>query len=313
VPTDRSDLVIRPITGPAELDLFRTLSYSLDEELADDLAAGRRRPEWLWVALRGGRLEARAAWWGDAARGVPSVLDFLDVGDAPDRIEIGERLLEVALGQVVAPGHGVPEYVRFVPPDWREHDEARREVEDLMAIVSHAGARLLAERFRFEWRPGTPVPGPAGRLTFRPASGDGELLDLMTLVLEGTLDAHGRRDLARMPPRQAAVSHFERDLARHRSPRQWWQVAALPGGEPVGFVFPARNDYGAIIAYLGVLPAHRGHGYIDEILAAGTRTLAAQDVPRIRAATDLGNGPMARAFARAGWVNFERSIDMAWD
>jgi RimJ/RimL family protein N-acetyltransferase len=139
------------------------------------------------------------------------------------------------------------------------------------------------------------------------------MIDLMTLALDGTLDAHGRRDLARMPAREAATRQYHDEFGRYRSPRQWWQIAELPGGEPAGFVFPARNDYGAIIAYLGVLPAHRGHGYINEILAAGTRILAAQDVPRIRATTDLGNVPMAAAFARAGWVNFENSINMAWD
>jgi hypothetical protein len=43
-----------------------------------------------------------------------------------------------------------------------------------------------------------------------------------------------------------------------------------------------------------------------------SRLLAAQDVPRIRAATDVGNAPMAAAFARAGYVTFERQIDMTW-
>jgi len=40
--------------------------------------------------------------------------------------------------------------------------------------------------------------------------------------------------------------------------------------------------------------------------------LAAQNVARIRAATDVGNAPMAAAFARAGYVIFERQIDMTW-
>jgi hypothetical protein len=35
-------------------------------------------------------------------------------------------------------------------------------------------------------------------------------------------------------------------------------------------------------------------------------------VLRIRASTDLDNVPMAEAFGRAGWVNFERSISMTW-
>jgi RimJ/RimL family protein N-acetyltransferase len=137
-------------------------------------------------------------------------------------------------------------------------------------------------------------------------------MDLMTLTMDGTLDAHSRSDLARMPARQAAVMHFQGELARYGSPRDWWQIATLPGGEPVGFVIPARNDYGAIIAYLGVLPAHRGNGYINEILAEGTRILVAQGVPRIRAATDLANVPMAEAFTRAGWVNYELAISMTW-
>ena len=187
----RNDLVIRPPAGPQELELFRGLHYCLDHELAEDLADGRRRPEWMWVALRDGRLEARAAWRGGAGNAVPSLLDFLDVGDAPDRAAIGGSLLRAALSEIMTAPGAAPEYVRFV--------------------------------------------------------------------------------------------------------------------------CPARNDYGAIIAYLGVLPAHRGHGYIDEILAAGTRVLAAQDVPRIRATTDLGNAPMAAAFTRAGWVNFENSINMVWD
>jgi RimJ/RimL family protein N-acetyltransferase len=135
---------------------------------------------------------------------------------------------------------------------------------------------------------------------------------LMTLVLDGTLNAHSRDRLTRISARQAAVRHYEEDLAHYRSPRDWWRIATLPDGEPVGFVTPARNDYNPIIGYVAVLPAHRGNGYIDEILAEGTRVLSEQDVPRIRAATDVGNTPMANAFQRAGYVNFERAINMTW-
>ncbi|MGH3657981.1 MAG: GNAT family N-acetyltransferase, partial [Micromonosporaceae bacterium] len=112
--------------------------------------------------------------------------------------------------------------------------------------------------------------------------------------------------------RSAAVRHYTEELARYSSPRAWWRIATLPDGEPVGFVIPARNPYHPIIAYLGVLPAHRGNGYIDDILAEGTRILAQLDVPRIRASTDLGNTPMAAAFHRAGYVTFERTIAMTW-
>ncbi len=43
----------------------------------------------------------------------------------------------------------------------------------------------------------------------------------------------------------------------------------------VVIVIPAHNGYNPIIAYLGVVPAHRGHRYIHDVLAAGTSMLAA--------------------------------------
>ncbi len=150
----------------------------------------------------------------------------------------------------------------------------------------------------------------------RPGDEHPAALDILDLDDSGrpeTVDAHGRADLALMSPREAAAKHFHEELALYTSPRDWWRIADLPGGEPVGFVISAHNGYSPIIAYLGVLPAHRGHGYIADILAEGTRVLAAQDVPFIKASTDLGNVPMAAAFHRAGWVTTGHQIDMTWD
>ncbi|MEU2024040.1 GNAT family N-acetyltransferase [Streptomyces sp. NPDC016469] len=311
------DLTIRPLTGPEELKLFLGLPYVLDHELADDLATGRRRPEWMWVALRGDQVVARIAWWSrDGA--APLLLDFFDLDDTlplAEREKAGLRLVETATAAVVPAGAPRPEYGRFVPPDWREDPAVREAVEARIRIMERTGARMLVERLRLEWRAGTPVPAASGRLRFRAVEGREDLLALMAPVMEGTLDAHGQTDLASgLTPRLAAEKHYDEELAGYATPREWWRIAELPDGEPVGFVIPARNSYNPIIAYIGVLPAHRGHGYIDDILAEGTRILAAQDgVERIRAATDLGNVPMAKAFARLGYVNFERAFDMVWD
>jgi len=306
---DPHDLTLRPITGPEELGLFTRLHDVLDHELAGDLADGRRRPEWMWVALRGGHLVARAAWWARPGHDEPHVLDVFDLDErAHDRVGVGVRLLETAMAAVPAR----PEYCRFVPPGWRDDPAARTPVEERMAALERTGARLFVERLRLEWRPGTPVPEPRGRLTFRPVGAAEELIRLMADVLDGTLDAHSRADLKRMCAWEAAVAQYEDELSGYPSPREWWRIATLPDGEPVGFVIPARNAYHPIIAYLAVRPAHRGNGYVDDILAEGTRVLAAQDVPLIRASTDLGNVPMARAFERAGYVTFEHQIDMTW-
>ncbi|HEY0536523.1 MAG TPA: GNAT family N-acetyltransferase [Actinoplanes sp.] len=312
-------LVVRPLSGPDELDLFNRLPYLLNDEVADDLTAGRRRTPWLWVALRGDHVVARAGWWARAGDRHPFLMDIFDVDGSADD---GLALLKAALPAMTAPGApSPPEFLRFVPAEgpftgpWR-------------TVLEQSGARLLVERRRLEWRPSSPVPPASGRLEwspsspvppasgrleFRPPSGDpAELIDLMTLVLDGTLDAHSRADLRRLSPREVATEQFHEELVRYPSPRSWWRIARLPGGDPVGFVIPARNDYNAVIAYIGVVPAHRGHGYIDDILAEGTRILAAEGVPRIRANTDVGNFPMEAAFARAGYETFQRQVDLTW-
>jgi len=303
------------LTGPGELDLFLRLSYVLDDELADDLAQGRRRPEWMWVATSGDRLLARASWWGRPGGLGPDVLDVFDLDDTLDAdaaIEVGTRLLQTALAAVVPAGSTPPEYGRYIPPDWRDDRAARRVVESRMSVLAGLGATPLVERLRLEWRAGSPVPSPSERLRFRSVSGREELVALMEPVLQATLDAHSRADLQTMSPADVAAKHFDDEFARFSSPRDWWQVGELEEGEPVGFVVPARNTYHAIIAYVGVLPEHRGNGYIDDLLGQGTRFLAGQDAPRIRASTDVGNIPMAQAFARAGYVNFQRAINMTW-
>ena len=309
------DLTIRPITGPDELDLFNELPYQLNEELAGDLDDGYRRPGWLWVALRGGRLAARVAWWARPGHEHPDALDILDLDDSghPETVDIAARLLSTAMAEVVPEGTQPPYYLRFADPDWREVPATRQATEDRMAAAAQTGARLFVERLNLKWRPGTPIPVPTGRLCFRPVISPEDLLALMTEVMDGTLDAHGRADMAQMPAREAAAKHYHEELALYTSPRDWWRIANLPGGEPVGFVIPAHNGYNPVIAYLGVVPKQRGHGYIDEILAEGTRVLAAQHVPLIKASTDMGNVPMAAAFHRAGWATTGHQIDMTWD
>ncbi|WP_328308445.1 GNAT family N-acetyltransferase [Streptomyces sp. NBC_00442] len=316
MPNTASDITVRPLAGPEELGRFQQLSYVLDDELADDLATGRRIPRWMWVAVRDGRVLARIAWWAAKLGDAPHNLDFFDVDDglpAAERHEIGLRLLETATAAVVPAGAPRPEYGRFLPSDWRADPAAREVVETRLSILTAAGATPLVERLRLEWRPGTPLAEPSGRLAFRPATDREELISLMTLVVEGSLDEHTREELLTMTPRASAELMYEEEFRSYRTPREWWRIAELKdGGEPVGFVIPARNSYNPIISYIGVLPAHRGHGYIDDILAEGTRVLAEQHVPRIRAATDLPNVPMANAFARAGYVVFQRVINMIW-
>ncbi len=317
MPSDAAlaELVLRPISGPEEIELFNTLPYTINHELADDLAEGRRIPAWMWLALRGERVVARVAWWAKAAGATgPDALDILDIDDEdPYAVDAAHALFAKASASVIGDGGTHVEYGRFIPGDWREDPRARRAVEHRMAVLEATGARLTVERLRLEWRPGTELPARDPRLAFRPALDEAELLALQTRVLDGTLDFHSQDDLKKNSADDVAKEWWDDEFARYTTPREWWQIATLADtGEAVGFVIPAKNSYHPIIAYIGVVPEHRGKGYIHGILGEGTRILAAQDVPRIRAATDVGNVPMAAAFERAGFVNFERAINMAW-
>ncbi|MDE3721328.1 GNAT family N-acetyltransferase [Nocardiopsis sp. N85] len=312
-----SDLTVRPITGPEELDLFTRFPYMLNDELAGDLAEGRRVPEWMWVALDGDRLVARLAFWALERGDAPLLLDVLDVDDAdgePDRTAALEHLLRTALGATLPEGAVPPEYLRYVSAGWRAVPVEHRAVTERMAAVEKTGGSLLVERLRFEWTKGEVTPAPGDRLRFREIRDEREMRDLMERALQGSLDAHHRSETATKTPAEIVSDGFEEEFARYSTPRSWWRIATLPDGEPVGFVLPARNAYHPIIGYIAVLPEHRGYGYIDDILAEGTRVLVEEGgVTYARASTDLGNTPMAAAFARAGYATISEVIDMTWD
>src|SRR5689334_15520789 len=107
-----TDTTIRAL-GAGELERF--LSYRGRQVpgvgLADrrdflETAAQRHyRPEWTWVAERGGEVIARAAYWGLPDDSHPFALDWFDPGDGPDRLPVGTRLLATA-GEVVRTADG---------------------------------------------------------------------------------------------------------------------------------------------------------------------------------------------------------------
>ena len=94
-------------------------------------------------------------------------------------------------------------------------------------------------------------------------------LALIAGVGEGTLDRNDRYYRSNMDPKDWGAV-FVTFLEDADAPR--WLVGLLPNGDPVGFV--AVSDFDgegtATIVFIGVLPAHRGNGYIDDLLGAGT-------------------------------------------
>ncbi len=111
---------------------------------------------------------------------------------------------------------------------------------------------------------------------------------------------------------QRARATMRRHLPRERQewtadaspPRRVGAVAwelAFDGGDLVGLVMPTVAPSFGTIGYVGVVPEQRGHGYVNDLLARGTRTLLGTGASVLRADADLDNAPMAAAFIRAGW------------
>ncbi|MBH5337519.1 GNAT family N-acetyltransferase [Streptomyces pactum] len=259
---------------------------------------GEYRPEWTWVALRGERVVARAAWWGGPDDTAPKALDWFDFADG--EADAGARLLRAA------PLHA--EYNLLAPPGWRADPELRAAVRSRADAAVAGGLTPLVERYRYEWTPADGLPPRPGRLVFRPEPDDTTVAAVLRRVLVGTLDAHDRRVMATGGP-DAAVEENMELLHWLPSPREWWRLAHTPAGELVGIHVPARNPSAPCVAYVGVVPEQRGHGYAFDLLAECTHDLVGYGAERIVAATDRGNTPMAAHFARAGYPVAQERLD----
>lgn len=279
------------------------------------LATGEYRPERVWIAEDDGVPRAVAAWWGAPGQDAPAVLDTLHVphseGAGEARAALAAGLLSAAHTAFAAQGRPTPpEYHVLLPPDWRARPDAVAALAWRREAASRAGLTSALERLRYEWTRETGgVPRPSGRLRFCPEPDDEVFVDLFRRVLDGTLDAGSHAEAQQIGAEAQARADvaFYRDAMR--GDRSWWRVARTPGGDPVGFAVPSRNPGSHVVGYLGVLPEHRGHGHVDDLLAETTRLLAEDagaDV--VRADTDLPNRPMAAAFERLGYRLFARRL-----
>ncbi|MFF3667176.1 GNAT family N-acetyltransferase [Microtetraspora malaysiensis] len=290
-----TDLVVRPL-HPGEEHLFLSLSAPATVGMAwagrdylETVKAAQYRPEWTWVALRGGEVVGRAAWWGGPADRRPLTLDWLDFGTD---IEVGAALLRAA--------PFIADYCLVLPPGWREDPEVRAAADLRIAAATRAGMELMVERLNYLWTPAAGLPPRPRRLEFRPEPDDEVILDVIRRTHVGTFDAHARAEMARGGVDASARDELE-FLHWMPSPRTWWHLAFTGDGRLVGLAVPGRNHARPTIGYIGVVPEQRGHGYGYDLLAEATHILADAGALEIGADTDVGNTPMAAAFARAGY------------
>lgn len=254
---------------------------------------GTTRPEWCFVEG-----PARLALWAPFAGAEPLTVWQFEPGPDP---AAAARLLRRALDTVAV---RKIIYDISLPPGLDPLVDRKVQHEALTA----AGFTMEVERLLLEWRAGSDLPDDPGRLTYRPARehSPAEVLDLLMRISRGSLDHDTRVEV--VTAGAEAEARWMYDDLMNRKGKPGWFVIGYLGEEPIGLVAPDDHS----IAYIGVVPEHRGHGYVNDLLAHGTRTLAEAGVERIVAATDVGNTPTAAAFLRAGYSEVARLYRYYW-
>ncbi|SBT43149.1 acetyltransferase [Micromonospora auratinigra] len=283
-----TDPVIRPLVAGEET-LFDSMPDPLPQlrqmGYADGVAGGGYRPEHTWVALRGGRVVARAAWLlPPGAVGSPW-LDWFDLTAEP---ELGAALLRAAHEALGGP----LSYQATLPAYWRRRPEVLAVVAPPMAAARLAGLVERGERLRCTWA-GTPLPATAGRYTFRPAADAAEVEALVARI--GDPEVLTGKEIAR------AVGGV--DLAT--APLAWlgglgdnWRVA-LDAGEPVGLAGTAGDACYPLLAWLGL----RDEAARAELLVDAVRVLAEGGAREVVADVD---GHRVAALAELERTGFRR-------
>ena len=279
-------------------------------QIETEIAAGRLQPQWSQVAIDStGTVIGRALWWGRDQQ-TPIALDVWDViADHAEAARVLRALLERGHAVLAARGIPVPlPHTMRVPVAWRDDAAVAHDVHTKIVEAAGIGLGHHNERRQFEWDQGTSVISPSPRLRFEPADDD-TFISLFARATHGSLDVMTRRELATTD----ALSVARDEVDYYRScpdDRDWWRLAYDKHGSVVGIAIPSATPTNRNVGYVAVLPEHRGHGYVDDLLGFITAFHAASGAERITATTDAVNTPMAAAFERAGYQCIETRIDL---
>ncbi|GAA1666538.1 GNAT family N-acetyltransferase [Kribbella yunnanensis] len=296
-------------TVEADLDTIRTLIEQQPtvntvtlERFNEYLEIGHYRHDWSWVVEEDGAIQAVAIWWGGIDDTYPYSIDGLYYAGDGDPVPVWTELIKHGMQSRPSDAEP-PEYHFFLDGDWESDASVVAALEPRQKAGTAAGWTAVTDRLRYEWLAESGLPPRSTRLRFERAD-DEAFVDMFMRVSAGSLDAATARDIARLGAEAAAREEVELYQTMLVGDRDWWRFGYDAEGKLIGFAIPSKNNGGPVVGYLGVLPEHRGNGYIDDLLAEITHLLAETGAEQIRADTDFGNVPMAKAFERGGYRNF---------
>ncbi|HSJ34463.1 MAG TPA: GNAT family N-acetyltransferase [Acidimicrobiia bacterium] len=288
-------LRVRTVHDAADFVGESGLAPDLIQDLWD---SGDSRPDWCFVAeadnQRVGRLGLQVspttsdpAWLGTLPSHEASVYG-LPLPVAP---EVGRHLF----------AHAAAEVGERLPPtlELRLNTAYRDDARGLATIAEGWGFTLFQEKQGFEWKDdGREIDVP-GRLEFRSVDETGieTYRSVMARCGAGTLDRNDRYYWDGCGP-----ENWGRQMSEYLDPEDasLW-LLGYAGADAVGYVAVVRDEeLVATIAHIGVVPEHRGNGYVGDLLAAATEVARRAGLARMLSDVDVLNLPMAAAMRRAG-------------
>ncbi|MCL2016556.1 MAG: GNAT family N-acetyltransferase [Defluviitaleaceae bacterium] len=131
-------------------------------------------------------------------------------------------------------------------------------------------------------------------------TGEKLFIETVRKVTQNTLDKIMLED-AQIMGEQAAAEDYVQQMKKISFKPSWWRLAYVDG-VLVGLILPqAFNQTEGAINYIGVIPEHRGKGYVLPLAAEATNLLLKNGISQIYADIDTANTPLANALAKLGY------------
>ncbi len=290
-------------------DAFALLpgAENITETVEDLWSSGASRPDWCFVVERDGRTVGRAGFvvrptcppefLGDLPAEELFVYGLWLPWEDDDWLDAGTALLREALAKA---SPELPNVLQTrLNPEWHDHLDQRR------AVFETLGMNLFQEKQGHYWRDDGSYVQVPDRLTFTSIQDTGveRYREVLGRCGADTLDRNDR--WYRTMAGERNWSGVFMTMLDEENDRSLWLLGALADGEDVGFV--AVNDFDdaefgvantATVTFIGVLPEHRGNGYINDLLLGGTAAAQRSGHVAILSDVDTLNLPMHNAMER---------------
>ena len=261
------------------------------------------RLDWCVLGVDADAPVARAALWSLPRQTVPTDIVLIDADWNDSELAAGRALLLQT--HQLARALGAESLTHHVdspagPPQYQEDEDARIRLLEVSAY------ELLRDGLRWT-HSGTAPFAPGEPLVFRalPEVGEAAFVEAIASTYHETRDSWITRMIEERGVLGAARADFLDYQGLEHLP-EWWELGYAGDGSLAGVIMAARNPNSAVVAYVGVVPSHRGRGLARLLVQRGTERLLESGATEIRGDCDRDNVAMVKAFERAGYVQFAR-------